>query len=73
MDKQRLRDALGDAVTGAPTPLAAADRLCEACVALLDVDGASISFIDGSTTHPGGGVVGGCRPAGSARARPSRD
>ena len=51
MDKQRLRDALGDAVTGAPTPLAAADRLCQACVELLDVDGASISFIDGSTTQ----------------------
>ena len=49
MDKQRLRDALGDAVTGAPTPLAAADRLCAACVELLDVDGASISFIDDST------------------------
>ena len=51
MDKQRLRDAFGEAVTGAPTPLAAADRLCQACVELLDVDGASISFIDGSTTQ----------------------
>jgi GAF domain-containing protein len=47
MDKQRLRDALGAAVSDAPTPLAAADRLCEACVQLLDVDGASISVIDG--------------------------
>lgn len=47
MDKQQLRAALGAAVTGAPTPLAAADRLCAACVDLLDVDGASISFIDG--------------------------
>ena len=51
MDTQRLRDALGDAVTGAPTPLAAADRLCEACVQLLDVDGASISVVGGGTTQ----------------------
>ena len=49
MDQQRLREALGSAVTGASTPLAAADRLCEACVQLLDVDGASISLIDGGT------------------------
>ena len=51
MDRHQFRDALGDAVTGAPSPLAAADRLCEACVELLDVDGASISFIDGGTTQ----------------------
>lgn len=50
MDKQELREALGDAVTGAPTPLAAADRLCEACVQFLDVDGASISLIDRGTS-----------------------
>lgn len=49
MDKQQFRDALGAAVTDAPTPLAAADRLCAACVHLLDVDGASISFIGGGT------------------------
>ncbi len=48
---QQLRDALGAAVTDAPTPLAAADRLCAACVELLDVDGASISFIGGGTTQ----------------------
>ncbi|WP_200942001.1 GAF domain-containing protein [Angustibacter sp. Root456] len=47
MDRQRLRDALGDAVTDASTPLAAADSLCAACVQLLGVDGASISFIGG--------------------------
>lgn len=47
MDRQRLRDELGAAVTDAPTPLAAADRLCAACVQLLHVDGASISFIGG--------------------------
>jgi hypothetical protein len=51
MDSRRLRDALGAAVTGAPTPLAAADRLCAACVHLLDVDGASISYIDGGATQ----------------------
>ena len=49
MDTQQLRDALGGAVTGASTPLAAADRLCAACVQFLDVDGASISLIDGGT------------------------
>jgi len=49
MDGQQLRDALRAAVTDAPTPLAAADRLCAACVQLLDVDGASISFIRGDT------------------------
>ena len=49
MDRQRLRDVLGDAVSGAPTPLAAADRLCTACVELLDVDGASISYIGDGT------------------------
>lgn len=42
--------ALGAAVAGAGGPLALADRLCEACVEQLDVDGAAISFIhDGST------------------------
>jgi hypothetical protein len=51
VDRQQLRDELGAAVTGAPTPLAAADRLCAACVRLLDVDGASISFIGGGTMN----------------------
>ena len=32
---------LDAAVTGAPDPLTAADRLCRACVSLLGVDGAS--------------------------------
>lgn len=49
MDKQRLRAALGDAMAGAPTPLAAADRLCDACVQLLDVDGAAISYMADGT------------------------
>lgn len=51
MDRQRLRDELDAAVTDAPTPLAAADRLCAACVQLLDVDSAAISFIGGGTTQ----------------------
>jgi hypothetical protein len=51
MDKQRLRDVLGAAVTDAPTPLEAADRLCAACVDMFDVDGASISFINGAKMH----------------------
>lgn len=45
----RLRDDLGAAIVGAPTPLAAADRLCQACVDLLDVDGASISLVSGAS------------------------
>ncbi|MGJ7440977.1 GAF and ANTAR domain-containing protein [Aquipuribacter sp. MA13-6] len=49
MDDQELRDALGDAMTGAHTPLEAADRLCAACVQLLDVDGASISYMGDGT------------------------
>lgn len=49
MDRQWLRDELGATVTGAPTPLDAADRLCAGCVRLLDVDGASISFLGGGT------------------------
>jgi hypothetical protein len=41
---------LGAAIVGADGALAAADRLCEACVRLLDVDGASISLMyEGST------------------------
>ncbi len=65
MELQRLRDELGAALDGAPTPLAAADRLCAACVELLDVDGASISLIaDGMCEAASGsdqrGELGGC-------------
>jgi hypothetical protein len=42
-----MRADLGAAVADASDPRAAADRLCGACVRLLDVDGASISIIDG--------------------------
>jgi len=46
----RLRSDLGAAMAGADTPLAAADRLCHACVDLLEVDGASVSLMsDGAS------------------------
>ena len=46
-----VRAHLDAAVAGAGSPLAAADRLCEACVDLLEVDGASISLVDGGSTR----------------------
>jgi hypothetical protein len=49
VEMSRLREGLGASLVGAQTPLAAADRLCEACVDLLDVDGASISFVRGGS------------------------
>ena len=49
--RQSLRAGLGAAMDGADTPLAAADRLCMACVDLLEVDGASISLLDGGTSR----------------------
>ena len=51
MDVRRLRDGLGASLVGAATPLAAADRLCETCVDLLDVDGASISLVSSGATQ----------------------
>lgn len=45
----RLRAELGAAVSGAGGALAVADRLCQVCVELLEVDGASISLtLDGT-------------------------
>lgn len=44
-----VRAHLDAAVAGAGSPLAVADRLCEACVDLLEVDGASISLVDGGS------------------------
>lgn len=44
-DADRLRDELGAVMAGAGTGLAAADRLCRACVDLLEVDGAAISLV----------------------------
>lgn len=46
-----LRDDLGAAMAGADSALAAADRLCRACVDLLEVDGASVSFMHQGTTR----------------------
>ena len=44
----RLRAELGEAMAGAGGALAVADRLCHACVELLEIDGASISLtLDG--------------------------
>ena len=46
---QQVRAGLGAAISGAGTASAVADRLCTACVGLLDVDGASISLtLDGT-------------------------
>jgi hypothetical protein len=50
-DPDRLRTALGNAMSGAATALAAADQLCHSCVDLLDVDGASISLMYDGTTR----------------------
>jgi len=41
----QLRRDLGAAMSGAETALAAADRLCLACVEFLEVDGASVSLV----------------------------
>ena len=50
MQMSQLRERLGASLAGAASPLTAADRLCGACVELLEVDGASISLIkDGAT------------------------
>ncbi len=46
-----LRSDLAAAMAGAGGALGAADRLCRACVDLLEVDGASISIADHATTR----------------------
>lgn len=51
METGQLWERLGAALEGAESPLAAADRLCAACVDLLDVDGASISLINAGSTQ----------------------
>ncbi len=48
---ERIRAELSDAVSGAPSARAAADRLCEVCVELLEIDGASISLIHKGATQ----------------------
>jgi hypothetical protein len=49
--RERLRAGLGAAVRGPGGPLAAADRLCQACVDLLPVDGAAVSITHSGTTR----------------------
>ena len=49
--RERLRADLGDAVRGPGGALAAADRLCRACVELLAVDGAAVSITHSGTTQ----------------------
>ena len=45
-----MRTGFGDALAGTGTALARADRLCRACVDLLEVDGASITLLhDGAS------------------------
>jgi hypothetical protein len=46
-----LRADLGDAMGGGDVALSRADRLCLACVRLLDVDGAAISVMSGGSTY----------------------
>lgn len=56
-----LRSGLGDAVRGGEPALVRADRLCNACVRLLDVDGAAMTLmISGSSggTFGSGGELG---------------
>jgi hypothetical protein len=46
-----LRERLGASMDGADSALDAADRLCHACVDLLDVDGAGVSLMHAGTTR----------------------
>lgn len=51
MSTERVRAGLAAAVQGVDSPLSAADRLCQACVELLDVDGAAISLVHEGATR----------------------
>ena len=44
-DQVQLRTELGAAMAGPGGALGAADRLCQACVDLLDIDGAAVSLV----------------------------
>ena len=48
---EQLREDLGASMVGATSALAAADQLCNACVELLEVDGASVSLMHHGTTR----------------------
>ena len=56
-DLEHVRSALGAVMSGAEGGLSAADRLCLACVELLEVDGAAISLMHAGTTW---GTFGSC-------------
>jgi hypothetical protein len=49
--REQLRAELGAVLAGPGGPLEAADRLCRACVDLLGVDGAAVSFMHAGTTQ----------------------
>jgi hypothetical protein len=49
--RERLRAELGAALAGAGGPLSAADRLCHACVELLEVVGAAVSLMHEGSSH----------------------
>lgn len=49
--QERLRAGLGASLAGSGGALAAADRLCAACVELLEIDGAAISVTHAGTTQ----------------------
>jgi hypothetical protein len=49
--EERIRGRLAAAVAEADTPLRAADQLCQACVDLLDIDGAAISVVHEGATR----------------------
>lgn len=51
MSADELRRQFALSISGTTSALTAADRLCQACVELLDVDGASISVTQGGTTR----------------------
>jgi hypothetical protein len=51
LTRDELRNSLGAAVGDAGTGLLAADRLCNACVDLLEADGADISFTHAGSTQ----------------------
>ena len=50
MASREVHDELAAALAGASSPLEAADRLCVACVELLDIDGAAISLVHSGAT-----------------------
>lgn len=48
---ERLRAQLGAAISGTGGTMGSADRLCNACADLLEVDGAALSVVRAGTVH----------------------